>query len=564
MYRIILKKLKNIIGAKSINKLARLSILLFFLGIFEFVTVLSIYPIINLIIGNSEIGFGLTIDDFLFLDINNKFVKIYIALLILVLYIFKTILFVFFNYRINQFLSSITAELSAKLFERNLYDNYLNHKEKIKSNELQVIQNETYNFFHFLRGITQIISEIILFLLIIMVLLIIEPLGILSILLTFITIYLIFYLLIVKKSEIWGEERQKSDLIISKSVLETFSLFKEIKIYGLEEFFIKNIKYNFNRKALVMSRQITFEQLPRYFMEVALLICVLSYLSTLYYFNTPIGLIISKSLVFVAASYKLLPSLNRIFSSIQAIKFYSPSVDVIYKRIKQKNGKTNKIIQTDWSDFKDSILLENICFSYSKSEKNVLNNLNLNIKKGDFVGLTGESGSGKSTFIDVLSGLIQPISGDIYIDGIKLEEIKSNWQKKIAYVSQQTFLLNDSILNNITLKNNSSTNYREKALMALKASGLEKFIHNLEKGIDTIIGDDGSKISGGQKQRIGIARAIFFDPEIYIFDEITSSLDEYSELKIIDTLLKLKRKKTVIFITHKPQNLSICDYEIKL
>lgn len=563
MYSQTLHKLRQILGKKQTYKLSQLSVFLFFLGIFEFATILSIYPIINLIIGNPEIGFGLTADDFIFINLDENHIKIYIALLIFTLYFIKSILFLTFNYKINLFLSSITVLLSEKIYKNNLYDNYINHNEKIKSDELHIIQNETYNFFHFLRSTTQIISEVILCILVIIVLLIVEPLGMLSIILTFLTIYMTFYFLIVKKSKIWGEERQKSDLTISKHVIETLSLFKEIKIYGLENLFFKKIKPTFTRKSIAVTRQITFEQLPRYFMEVVLLICVLIYLSTLYLSNTPIGLIISKSLVFVAASYKLLPTLNRIFSSLQTIKYYYTSIEVIYNRIKENKVVNQNINHSEPLEFKDSITLQNISFTYPPQEKSVLNNLNFKINKGDFIGLIGESGSGKSTLINILSGLIKPSSGKILIDGIELEKIKSQWQSKIGYVSQQTFLLNDSILNNITLLNNFK-NHRERAFNAIKKAGLEKFIKNLEKGIDTQIGDDGSKISGGQKQRIGIARAIFFDPEVYIFDEITSSLDEKSELKIINTLNTLKGNKTILLITHNPKNLSICDYQLKL
>ena len=147
---------------------------------------------------------------------------------------------------------------------------------------------------------------------------------------------------------------------------------------------------------------------------------------------------------------------------------------------------------------------------------------------------------------------------------MSFDNILKSWQNNIGYVAQQTFLFNDSILNNVTLKNFKDENYKEKAIKALKDAGLEKFIEKLDKGLDTILGDDGSKISGGQKQRIGIARAIFHDPEVYIFDEITSSLDKSSERKIIKNLTKLKSKKTVILITHNPDNLSICDYVIEM
>lgn len=560
----LLFKLKTIIGKKDLVKLRNLSMLLFFLGIFEFLTVLSIYPFINYIIGNYELGFGLTIDNLFFLKDDSVNFKLLIVSIVISFYVIKTILFIYYNYKINIFLAQMISNLSQDIYSKSLNDSYTNHKQKVKSNELHVIQNETYNFFNFLRVITQLISESILFTLIILVLLVIEPLGILAIMLTFILIYLSFYKMIVKRSRIWGEERQKSDLIISKNVIESLTLFKEIKIYGLEKQFIKNLIPSLERKSHVTAKQLTFEQLPRFFLEVVLLICTIIYLFTLYYLNIPSGMIISKSLVFVAASYKLIPSVNRIFSSLQGLKFYFPSLEIMYQRLSSPKILNEKKAQNKPFNFNKSIVFKNVNFTYESNKNKILNNFNLEIKKGDFVGLIGESGSGKTTFIDILSGLSKANSGSVLIDGQNIDNNIKSWQSNVGYVSQQTFLLNDSILNNVTLKNYKNKNYKERAIKALKDAGLGKFIEKLEKGLDTILGDDGSKISGGQKQRIGIARAIYHDPEVYIFDEITSSLDKSSERKIIETLLKLKSNKTVILITHNPDNLSICDYVIEI
>ena len=400
MYSSEIKKLKKIIGANTFKRIKILSILLFFLGILEFGSVLSIYPFINIIIENPEIGFGYKVEDFTLFDLKSNKIKFYIGLGLFAAYFFKTLLFIFYNYRINSFLSIITAKISKKIFQNNLYDTYISHKEKDKSSELQIIQNETYNFFYFIRSVTQILSESILFFLTLLVLIIVEPLGILSILATFLIFYTTFYFLIVKRSKIWGEERQKQDLLISKIILESYSLFKEIKIYGLEKFFKNESDKNFESKARVMTKQITFEQLPRYFMEVCLLVCVIVYLLTLYSLNTPTGQIISKSLLFVAASYRLIPSINRIFSSVQSIKFYQPSVNIIYKRLNNDISNVNKLDTKEFHGLKNGIEIKDIDFIYPDKTK-VLNKLNLKIKKGDFVGIVGESGSGKSTLIDI-------------------------------------------------------------------------------------------------------------------------------------------------------------------
>ena len=194
----------------------------------------------------------------------------------------------------------------------------------------------------------------------------------------------------------------------------------------------------------------------------------------------------------------------------------------------------------------------------------IIKNLNFNIKKGEFVGIKGKSGSGKTTLIDILMGLIEPTSGNVKSDGIKIKKDLHSWRTKCSYVPQNISLINDTISSNIAFGENKENIDNNKVMNCLLISGLADFVNKLKNKDQTIIGENGLAISGGQRQRLAIARAIYRNPEIIFFDEATSALDKNTELELIESILNLKGKITIIFISHNSNVLKICDEIIDL
>ena len=188
-----------------------------------------------------------------------------------------------------------------------------------------------------------------------------------------------------------------------------------------------------------------------------------------------------------------------------------------------------------------------------------MKNVNLTIKKNEFVGIVGETGVGKSTFVDLLIGLMIPDSGTITVDGLDINKDLNSWKKHLGYVPQNFYLLDDSIKKNIAFGYEENKISKSKVENTINQSQLSSFIKNLKNGLESRVGEHGVKISGGEKQRIAIARALYNDPDILIFDEATSSLDIDTEKKILETLIQLKKIKTVIIITHRTSSLKICD-----
>jgi ABC-type bacteriocin/lantibiotic exporter with double-glycine peptidase domain len=272
--------------------------------------------------------------------------------------------------------------------------------------------------------------------------------------------------------------------------------------------------------------------------------------------------------MFLAASFRLIPSINKIMASIQSIKFTKPVVDGIIEEFKiidsKKSIVKNETLKISTLNFENNIEIKNLSFQYESTSKFILKNINLNIKKGSAIGFIGSSGSGKSTLIDIILGILTPSEGNIFIDKIDVNENLRLWQNLLGYVPQSIFLSDESIRNNIAFGIEEKLINEEQIQEAIQMADLQDFINSLPKGIETVVGERGVRLSGGQRQRIGIARALYYNPQIIIFDEATSALDASTEDNVMDSINKLKNIKTMIIVAHRLSTLSKCDiiYEL--
>jgi ABC-type transport system involved in cytochrome bd biosynthesis, fused ATPase and permease components len=210
------------------------------------------------------------------------------------------------------------------------------------------------------------------------------------------------------------------------------------------------------------------------------------------------------------------------------------------------------------SDF-EKFELSNIDFKYSDMESLLFSKLTLKIKRGDAIAIIGDSGIGKTTLIDLILGLLEPLAGEISVNGKKLTKKLSHWYSATCYLPQQSFVIDDTLRKNITLTNDNSEAIDKKVIKALKKAKLENFFKALPEGLDSKIGQRGMKISGGQKQRLSLARAFYFNREVLILDEATNALDKKTEKDIISRIKHLKGEKTLLIIAHNLQSVNFCD-----
>jgi ABC-type bacteriocin/lantibiotic exporter with double-glycine peptidase domain len=255
-----------------------------------------------------------------------------------------------------------------------------------------------------------------------------------------------------------------------------------------------------------------------------------------------------------------MPSINRLVVSYINITVNKKSLNVIFEELLENTTlELNKPKTCKKIHFDKSIVIKNLTFYYENNENKIFDKFNLEIKKGEFIALIGATGSGKTTLIDLIAGLLSPNDGEILSDNENIENNKNGWLNKVGYVPQNIFLNDDSIEKNIVFTTEEEKVDRNKVVEVAKQSQIYEFITSKKDGLNTIVGERGAKLSGGQKQRIGIARALYNNSEILILDEFTSALDIKTEEEILQELSKLKKNKTIIISTHKSDILKHCD-----
>jgi ABC-type multidrug transport system fused ATPase/permease subunit len=540
-----------------------------------FLLVLLIFSVIVSLIETVGIGiimpFIKVASDFSYIHLNKLFENIYnwfhfknevnfvifFGILLIMFYVLRGFINMFYIYLLNRFSFGRYHLIAFKLFENYMGLSYEKFINKNSSLMIKSIINDTYNVVQIISSLLFMISEFFVMIFIYFMLIYVN--WKMTILLTLYLLINIIFLkkFITKKIKNAGEERDFSQSKYYDILNSSFGNFKIIKLKNKDKNVLDEFAFASSKFANANIKNQTLSQFPRLFLEMigfSLVAFIIIYLVLKY--QTDIKEAIPILSVFVLGLYRLLPSVNRIFSAYNSINFYLKSLNIIHNELiyEPENLGDEKI------DFKKEIKLKDVNFSYGKKE--VLKNINLNIKKGEKLGIIGESGSGKSTLIDLIIGLYKPKSGKIFVDEVELNEknIKS-WRKKIGYIPQMIYLKDGSVAENVAFLEEID---EKKVKEALKRANILNFLEKYHEGIYTHIGENGIKLSGGQRQRIAIARALYNNPEILVLDEATSALDNETESKIMNEIYKIGENKTMIIVAHRLSTLDKCDRIIKL
>lgn len=563
----IVREIINIISKKNILKLIFLQIFVLISALSEIVGILSIGPFMavildqNIIYENRILYF---IYNYFSFPGQNEYL-IFLGFLVLFLFSVSTLLTIFTSYKLLMFSSNVGAEIGNDLFKFYLSQNWLYFAEGNSNQFLRKISQEAERVSSgILQQLLTMNAKIVLSFFIITTVLIFNIYISLILFITYSLSYLLIYYLVKKRIEFHGQNVSDKQFHRFKIMSESFGGIKNIIVSNTQNFFIQNFEKVSNVFARSRGLITVYALLPRYFIELVSYGSLLMLTIFLLIINDGnINNVFISLSIFGIASLKLLPAFQSIYFCYSNFKGSVSAFDSIKNELKIYKREKNILADSKKYknfNFENNIALENIFFTYKKETTNVLDNINLKISKGEVVGFVGLTGSGKSTLIDILMGLIKPNKGNLLVDEniINIHNVKV-WFNKISHVPQSIFLADTSIRSNIAFGINEDKINNNRISQLLDQCEMREFIDNLPMKEFTNIGERGVQLSGGQRQRIGIARALYSNSDVIILDEATSSLDGYTESKIISNIVDKNKNKTLIIISHRLDILKECD-----
>ena len=477
--------------------------------------------------------------------------------LMLAVYVFKNIFLAISVWVQRGFLTRVTSRIAARILEIYVRQPYAFHLRKNSSTLIRNTQDAQLIIAGGIEPMLTILTEGLIAAALFLVLVVVEPLGTICVIGLLLCATFLFQRFFDRKLQRWGTERQIQKGSIIQTIQQGLGAVKDVKVLGREDWFINEHQERQVLDASLLRRINTVQAVPRLWLEVMAMAGLAGLVAIMLATGKEIDAIIPTVGLFAATSFKVLPSINKVVNSKQTLKVSRSTIETIHHDLDLPIS-LNSI--TDNSSFQfENVVVDHLNFRYEQSENLVLADINLKINSGEAVGFVGQSGSGKSTLIDIMLGLLGPISGSVVVNGQEVSEIKSDWQKTIGYIPQTIFLMDDSLRRNIAIGIADAEIDEVAIVEALKSAQLEDFVASLPDGIDTVVGERGVRLSGGQRQRIGIARALYHRPSVLVLDEATSSLDTETEHGVMQAVQALQGDKTVIIVAHRLSTVEYCD-----
>jgi len=507
----------------------------------------------------SKIPFN-NLSEFL-INLSYRELIIFCSISLILVFLVKNLFLFFFYYIEARIIKNLNVSISSRLLNYYLNKNYSYFLNESSSKIINSIIAESGRFVIYLYNLLLIFREGLVLIFLITLLLTFNSFYSFIIISVMIIFSLILFLKIRKIIKLIGIETTKYSELNFKVLNEIFSAIKTIKLSKNIIFWSRKFYDYKNKFQIAKTKNMLIGKLPRLILEFASVITLVSIILIFFLSGKTIYEIISLLTLITLILIRTLPAFVNINIGITALNFNSETFKNTLSNLIEvkKEELLEKPEKTEISDIKN-ISLSNVDFSYDQN-KTILKNISLELKKGKITGIVGKTGSGKSTLVDIITGLLHSTEGSLKLNGKIINDISIG---PVSYITQESILVDDTIINNICFGVKEQKINKKKYDEAVKISQLEEFIDQLKNKENTFVGDRGIRISGGQKQRIGIARAIYNDSEILILDEATSALDYETEKKILDEIGKLKNNKIIIMITHRLSALNLCDEVVLL
>lgn len=537
--------------------------------VFDFMSVSLILPLVNMLVNPAQL------EDAAWFRILRLLIPVQdtnellfiLVLLIIVIYVIKNAYSIFMSIVQSVFMARNQFRTSAKLLSCYIRKPYTFHLQHNTAEVVRNINTDVSSAYSLVGSIISLITSGLITVLLIVYLVLIDPVLTAAIVVGLLIYSLIYYLCVRKPMREAGAENRRIGVTMVKAIHQAVGGIKEVKVMGREQYFVDT--FSESGKAYIKNRKkyMLLSGLPRHLIEV---LCVSGVLGLVAYkigMRQDLSAVVPSLSAFAVAAIKLLPSANSINSTLNSMTYMMPSLDAVCEIIDENfnnpgqaaaAARQSVAAASSMGDNGD-ITLEDVSYTYPNTEKPVLEHVNLTVKHGSSVGICGVTGAGKTTLVDIILGLLEPQAGTVCYDGVDIRKDYAAWQRHIGYVPQNIYLVDESIRSNVALGVYADEIDEARIWRALELAQLADFVRGLKDGLDTVIGERGVRISGGQRQRIGIARALYYDPDILFLDEATSSLDNETEKAVMASIEALSGQKTCIVIAHRLSTIENCD-----
>lgn len=564
--RDILKKLNVLLDKKQKRTMLFMVLMMIFGAVLEACSVSMVIPVVGVVIDENSIQkyeIVRNIYNALHMQSITQFALLMMTALILIfiiknIYLYWQLKLMYRFVYTNQFR---TSERMMKNYLRKGYEFYLNADTAVIQRN---ITSDVNNMYALILSLLQLISEVIVFVVLLGVMVASDwKMTVIIALPLLATLFIIKKVVkpIMNKA---GKENQDFYSGLFKWISQTVQGIKEVKIAGKEQYFTEEYIKCGRGYVNAVQKYTLYNSIPRLLIETVCIASLVGYMMILVSQGESVKEVTAVLSAFVVAAVRMMPCANRINNQLTSMAFYQPFFMGVSDNLQDEiSGKNTDMsfaeVAKEKLPVKKSIELRDITYHYPNAEPLIFDHADMEIPVGAAVGIVGASGAGKTTVVDILLGLLDIQTGGVYADGVSIKENYRSWLKNVGYIPQMIFMLDDTIRKNVAFGIAGEEIDEERLWEVLKEAQLDEFVKSLPEGADTSIGERGIRISGGQRQRIGIARALYYDPEVLILDEATSALDNDTEAAIMDSINSLHGRKTLIIIAHRLQTIEKCD-----
>ncbi len=488
----------------------------------------------------------------------------FIALVIIMVYLFKNVYLMLEQNAILKFSYQTRMNLATRLLGTYMSEPYSFHLNKNIADLTGAIQYDANQFMLLVNATLQLLAELAVIVCLGLYLfhtshsITLVIMGLLAV------CFFIFFVISKKVSQRLGKQNEVYNAQLYQWINQSLGGIKEVKVLNREGFFVNSYKDVYKKLIKGAKNNELIAAVPKYIIETICMVgMLLAVIIKMYWGQNNIEVFAVQLSAFAVAAFRLMPSAGKVSAYINSIMYGKPSLDLIYNDLKSIEGCEVADFDEKKNDekmkFDHEIVISDLCFKYADANTNVLNGINLSVKKGQTVALIGSSGAGKTTLADIILGLHVPTSGRILVDGEDISGSMDAYHHMLGYIPQTIYLSDDSIRNNIAFGIKEEDIDDAAVAEAMKKAQIYDFVMGLEKKADTFAGDRGVRLSGGQRQRIGIARALYGDPEVLVLDEATSALDNETEAAVMEAIDSLHGQKTMIIIAHRLTTIKKAD-----